>query len=300
MIHRQHPKTRSQLYVPGNQPSWLPKAIATGADALILDLEDSVPIDSKPSARTTVCDFLRSRRDEPKPLLLVRVNDAETSFFLDDVIGVTEAGVDGITLPKAYGTEDVVALDRMLGAIERRCGRELGSTLIAPILETPGAIRNAYAIGLASERIAYLGGLGVRGGDIERGVGFRWSAGGEETFTFRSQTLLDARAAGIPYPVSGLWTDVEDLDGLRAFAMQTRDLGYEGMVLIHPSHVAIANEVFGISDEELDRDKRLLEAMEQAEADGSAAVRFEGHMVDIAMVRRARVRVAQAERERAA
>jgi citrate lyase subunit beta/citryl-CoA lyase len=290
------PQTRSQLYVPANQPSWYAKAIAAGADALIIDLEDAVPIDSKLSARESLASFLREH--EPDGVqILVRVNDAETALFLDDVVAVVEAGATGIVLPKVYGASDVVAADGLIGAIERRCGRPLGDTLLLPILETPSAIRNAYEIGLASTRVTYMGGMSARGGDIERGVGFEWSSGGEETFTFRAQALLDARAAGVPHPVTGTWTDIEDLDGLRAFAVQSRGLGYEGMVLIHPSHVPIVNEVFTLSGEDLERDRRLLEAMAEAETDGSAAIRFDGHMVDIAMVTRARERLARAERE---
>jgi citrate lyase subunit beta/citryl-CoA lyase len=288
------PQTRSQLYVPGNQPTWFAKAIAAGADALILDLEDSVPIDSKAAARETVSGFLRGA-PEDRPFL-VRVNDADTNLFLDDVLAVVEAGATGIVLPKVSGPDDVVAADGLLRAVELRCARAAGSTLIVPILETPSAIRNAYGIGLASPRVAYMGGLSARGGDIERGVAFRWSAGGEETFTFRAQALLDARAAGVPHPVTGTWTDVDDLDGLRAFAVQSRNLGYEGMALIHPSHVAIANQVFSVGEDELERDRQLLDAMAQAERDGSAAIRFDGHMVDIAMVTRARERLASAQR----
>jgi citrate lyase subunit beta / citryl-CoA lyase len=289
------PQTRSQLYVPGNRPTWFAKAIAAGADALILDLEDSVPIDSKVEAREAVSEFLRGVRDAGVPFL-VRVNDADTPLFLDDVLAVVEAGATGLVLPKVSGPDDVIAADRLLLAVELRCARAPGSTLIVPILETPSAIRNAYRIGLSSRRVAYMGGMSARGGDIERGVAFRWSAGGEETFTFRAQALLDARAADVPHPVTGTWTDVDDLDGLRAFAVQSRNLGYEGMALIHPSHVAIANEVFSVDEDELERDRQLLDAMAQAERDGSAATRFDGHMVDVAMVTRARERLANAQR----
>jgi citrate lyase subunit beta / citryl-CoA lyase len=293
-VSRQTPlQTRSQLYVPANRPTWFAKAIASGADALIIDLEDSVPLDSKASSRDSVVEFLREAHDDHIPFL-VRVNDAGTPLFLDDMVSMVEAGATGVVLPKVAGARDVAAADGLLQAIELRCGRAVGSTLIVPILETAAAIRNAYEIGLSSSRVAYMGGMSARGGDIERGLRFRWSSGGEETFTFRSQALLDARAAGVAHPVTGTWTDIADLDGLRAFAVQSRDLGYEGMALIHPSHVAIANEVFSVGEDDLDRDRRLLDAMARAEREGSAAIRFDGHMVDIAMVTRARDRLASA------
>jgi citrate lyase subunit beta/citryl-CoA lyase len=277
----------------------VPKAVATGADGLILDLEDSVPLAEKAEGRAAVVGYLAESRGTERPVILVRVNDAETGDYLDDLIAVTEAGADAIVLPKGGGPADIAALDHLLAAIERRCGRTVGETLISPILETPSAIREAYAIGKASARTAYMGGMSTLGGDIERGVGFRWSAGGEETVGFRAQALLDARAAAVPNPISGTWSDVEDLDGFRRFAIQSRDLGYEGMAVIHPSHVAIANEVFSPAPEDLQRDRELIAAMDQAEAEGSAAVRFEGHMVDIAMVRRARVRLQRAASDQA-
>jgi citrate lyase subunit beta/citryl-CoA lyase len=285
--------TRSQLYVPGHRQAWFAKALRSGADALILDLEDAVPADSKVQARRTSAEFVAARRGEPGPVLLVRVNAATTAEHLDDVLAMVEAGADGIVLPKVCGPDDIVANDRLLGLAERRDGRPVGGTLIVPVLETAAGIRAAHAIGLASPRIAYLGGLTARGGDIEGAVGFRWSPGGDETLTLRAQVLLDARAAGVPHPVTGMWTDVEDVDGLAAFARQSRDLGYAGMTVIHPSHVPVVNAAFDPSPEELDRDRRLLEAMRRAEEDGTAAVRFEGHMVDIAMVRTAQERLAR-------
>jgi citrate lyase subunit beta/citryl-CoA lyase len=112
----------------------------------------------------------------------------------------------------------------------------------------------------------------------------------------RAQVLLDARAAGVPNPVTGLWTDIHDHDGLRAFATQGRDLGYEGMVVIHPDHVPVVNEIFGTSAAELERYERLSAAMEEATTKGSAAIMFEGHMVDIAMVKTARERLERGAR----
>lgn len=295
MPARSAPATRSQLYVPGNRGDWFEKAVATGADGLILDLEDSVPPEEKAEARELVATFIGERGPGSRPITLVRVNAADSPDHLDDVLAVVAAGVDSVVLPKAESAADVIALDGLITAAELRCERERGSTLITPILETAAAIRGAYELALASPRVAYMGGMSSRGGDIERGVGFRWSPGGAETVGFRARTLLDARAAGVPNPVTGTWTELEDLAAFEAFAEEGRDLGYEGMALIHPSHVAVANRVFSPAPEELDRDRRLIEAMEAAEAAGSAAVRFEGGMVDIAMVTLARRRLARAE-----
>ena len=296
MLRPLAPPTRSQLFVPADRPDRYSKAVATGADALILDLEDAVPLRSKALAREAMVEFLRGRASDAEPAVLVRVNAADTDLFLDDVLAATEAGATGIALPKVCGPDDVIGLDRLLEAIERRQGGGVGSTLIWPLLETAAAIRDAYRIGLASARVAYMGGLTVRGGDIERGIGFRWSAAGAETAAFRASVLLDARAAAVPSPLTGVWTDIADLDGLRSFALQGRAFGYEGMAVIHPSHVAVVNEVFEPSEEELDKDRRLIEALADADADGSASIRFEGEMVDLAMARSARARLERAGR----
>jgi citrate lyase subunit beta/citryl-CoA lyase len=285
--------TRSQLYVPADRPDRFAKGEASGVDALILDLEDAVDPEQKAAARDAVVAYLAQRDDSELglPTVLTRVNALGGPFFLDDLIAVTGAGVAGILVPKISTPTEVAAVDLVLKSIEAKLGMPVGGTLICPLLETPSGIRDARRIGEASGRVAYMGGISARGGDIEGSVGFRWSSGGRETAHFRAGVLLDARAAGVVNPVTGVWTDIEDLDGLHAFALENRNLGYEGMAVIHPRHVAVVNDVFTPSAEELDRDLRVLEAMEQAAREGVASIRFEGEMVDIAMAKRARARL---------
>ncbi|MFJ7998328.1 CoA transferase [Streptomyces sp. NPDC096310] len=127
----------------------------------------------------------------------------------------------------------------------------------------------------------------------ERALGYRWSAEGTETVVLRSRVLLDARAAGVPHPVSGVWTRITDLSGLRAFAGQNRSLGYEGMLASHTSHVPVINEVFSPGFAELARCARLIEAVEAAQRNGTGAVTFEGEMVDEAMAASARLALAR-------
>jgi citrate lyase subunit beta/citryl-CoA lyase len=274
-----------------------PTALKSEADALILDLEDSVPPDAKASARESVVHFLRKNRGGvDRPSLLVRVNAIDEPNFFDDVVAVVAAGAAGIVVPKVETVDDIVATDRLLGWLETQAGRPVGGTLICPILETARAIWSAYELGRASRRIAYMGGWTARGADVERAIGYRTSRGAEETVPLRAYVLMAARAAGVPNPIVGLWTDIKDLEGLRAFALQGRGLGYDGMVVIHPSHVAIANEIFGTTEAELQRYERLLEAMQEAETRGSAAVMFDGHMVDIATLETARERLGRVPR----
>ncbi|MEU5729292.1 MULTISPECIES: HpcH/HpaI aldolase/citrate lyase family protein [Streptomyces] len=286
---------RSLLFVPGSRTDWLPKAESAGADAAILDLEDAVPEDGKAAAREAVAQAVTADQmtdGTPGPMrLLVRINalDGATGWQgADDLRAVARPGLYGIVLPKVSGPEDVTTADRLLAWCEREHGLPEGHFALLPLLETARGLREAYAIGRAAARIAHLGAVTAPGGDVERAIGYRWSPEGEETRELRARALLDARAADRPHPVAGLWADVADLAGLRRFAEQNRALGYEGMAVIHPSHVPVVNEVFAPDAEELARCGRLIATVERAQAEGAGAVLFEGRMVDEAMAATAR------------
>ncbi|MFG2133113.1 HpcH/HpaI aldolase/citrate lyase family protein [Streptomyces sp. NPDC048751] len=288
------PPLRSLLFVPGTRTGWLPKARAAGADAAILDLEDAVPAADKLAARAQVADAIARTVTEPadqtgRMALFVRVNPLDGWAGAEELRAVVRPGLAGIVLPKVRSAQDVKLVDRLLGWCEREQGLSPGRVALVPLLETARGLREAYGIAQAASRIAYLGALTAPGGDVERAVGYRWSAEGTETVALRSRVLLDARAAGVPCPVSGLWTRVSDLPGLRAFAEQNRSLGYEGMMAIHPSHVPLINEVFSPGPDELARSARLIAAVEAAQGEGTGAVAFEGDMVDEAMARTARL-----------
>ncbi len=294
-VRTQRVPLRSLLFVPGSRTDWLPKAESAGADAAILDLEDAVPEDGKAAAREAVAQAVTADQmtdGTPGPMrLLVRINalDGATGWQgADDLRAVARPGLYGIVLPKVSGPEDVTTADRLLAWCEREHGLPEGHFALLPLLETARGLREAYAIGRAAARIAHLGAVTAPGGDVERAIGYRWSPEGEETRELRARALLDARAADRPHPVAGLWADVADLAGLRRFAEQNRALGYEGMAVIHPSHVPVVNEVFAPDAEELARCGRLIAAVERAQAEGAGAVLFEGRMVDEAMAATAR------------
>jgi citrate lyase subunit beta/citryl-CoA lyase len=277
---------RTMLFVPGNRTQWLAKAEAAGADAAILDLEDAVPARDKPAARAQVGEAVAQRAGRPHEAgmaLFVRVNPLEGWTAAEELRTVVQPGLAGVVLPKVQCEQDVHFADRLLSWCEDEQGLPVGGIALVPLLETALALRSAYEIGSAAPRVAHLGALTGAGGDVERAVGYRWSAEGAETLALRSRVLLDARASGAPHPVAGLWTDLHDLDGLRRFAEQNRSLGYSGMMAIHPSHVPVINEVFSPGQAELDRCARLVAAVREAQAEGRGTLRFEGRMVDEAM-----------------
>ncbi len=284
---------RTELFVPGNNEDWMRKAPKYGADALILDLEDSVPPENKPEARTLVRKMVKEL-GEAGQTLVVRVNRLETGLTGEDLEAVAGPHLYCVMLPKVQGAADVVEVDNLLKHFERRQGMEIGQILIDPALETAQGIRQAYEIATASPRVAHMGASGGKGGDTARSIGFQWTPEGLETLFLLSKVLVDVRAAGIPYPMTGGWMGIHDLDGLRASAQQARRLGYTGMHLIHPTHVPVVNEVFTPTAEEVKQWQGLIEAMEERRTQGGAAVTYDGDMVDIAHEETARTMLALA------
>ena len=272
---------RTVMYVPANKEDWIRKAPKYGSDALILDIEDSVPLDEKSKARKIASNLIEEI-SLTGVSVFVRVNEIGSGFTQDDVSHVVQKGLYGITLPMVKSLDDVKQLDEMLSLEEEKKGLPQGSIFIDPILETAFALRFAYEIAVSSKRIAHMGAAGGRGGDIARAVGYRWTPDGQETLYLRSKVLLDSKAAGIQYPVTGLWQDINDHDGLRNFAIQSRNIGYTGMTVIHPSHVPIVNDVFTPSRQEIEEWQYLVSAMDKVRSEGGAAVNFQGGMVDIA------------------
>ena len=285
---------RTSMYVPGNKEDWMRKAPKYGSDALILDLEDSVPVPNKAEARGLVRKMLEELGGE-KPTLTVRVNRLETGLTSGDLEAVTCPQLYCVLLPKVESPADVVEVDNLLSHFERKVGMEVGSIYIDPGMETATSIRLSFEIASASPRVAHMGGSGGKGGDTARSIGFEWTPEGLETLYLKSKVLIDVRSAGVPYPMSGGWMDIHNLDGLRNLAIQLKQLGYTGMHLIHPSHVPVVNEVFSPSPEDVKHYKGLIAAMEDMRATGAAAVTYDGDMVDIAHEETARKMLAIAK-----
>lgn len=274
---------RSSLFVPGHKPDWVAKAQAAGADELILDLEDAVPDDQKTAARAMVRASVQALFEQGQ-YCSVRINGFATGRALDDLESIVCAELRAVMLPKVETVEDILSLDTLLSHLERRVGLPDGLIATTLVLETAGAMRDACDIARAGRRVHQIMLACGPGGDAARAVGYQWTKHGEETVYLRSKAVLDARAAGIPYPMTSSWWDIRDLDGLRQDAERNRRLGMRGMCLMHPSHVPIVNEIFSPQADEIEHARGLLAAMEAAQAEGSAAVIYDGDMVDYAMV----------------
>ena len=296
---------RTLLFVPGSDDQRLARSAGHGADAVLIDLEEPrtpFPEEERVRARVAVRAFLDGPAASPgAPRWFARVQPPATGQTLKDLRAVMGPTLSGVLLPKVQGPEDVYRAESLLTCIEADLSLDLGSTVIYPILETAQSLRLAYEIAMASPRVHYMGGAVSRFGDIHQALGYRWTPEGRETLFLRSKVLVDARAAGIPYPISGMWGGAtDDIDGLRRWAGELRDLGYFGMMLGEPAHVPLVNEIFSPTKEEIAYWQDLDRLAEEAERRGSGPIVYgdpnqgEGHVVHIAHVGSARRNLAWA------
>ncbi len=279
--------SRSALFVPGHRAPWIEKAAGYGADTLILDLEDSVPDQEKAAARPIVRAGLKALAAKGQGAS-VRVNGFATGLTLDDLEGILCPELTSVLLPKVETPADMHELDALLTHLERRMGIPVGQVETPLGCETSKAMRNVYEIATSCRRVKRVSLAAGPGGDAARAIGYQWSKEGTETLFLRSKVVLDARAAGVQYPTISSWWNIKDLEGLEKDARWNRQLGYRGQTVMHPSHVPIVNKVFTPTEDEIAFYKGLIEAMQDAEKKGIAAVTYKGDMVDEAMVKTAR------------
>ena len=278
---------RSILFVPGNRPEWIQKAPRFGPDALIIDLEDAVPIAEKQATRGIVREGIERSHERGMPIV-VRVNGLATGLTSADVEAVVSRGVVAIAVPKLEYPEELLKVDAWIELCERKAGLPVGGIEIMALPETARGILKAYELATACERVgSVIGGLGSRSGDVAQAVGYKWTRPGLETLYMASHVLMANRAAGFPYPIATGSLEVGDLELVRSQLERTREIGYRGALLIHPSAVPIANEIFAPTREEIDWNKGVLRAMADAEREGRAATTYDGMMIDYAHVRNA-------------
>jgi citrate lyase subunit beta/citryl-CoA lyase len=283
------------IFTPGHRREMIEKAIRSGADAVIVDLEDAVTIEAKPAARALLGDL------PPSPVpLYVRVNGPSTPFFWEDVVAAGRAGVAGLVIPKAEDPGLLTRLDGALTALEVDSPEEPGSIEVVPLIESALGVRLTYEMLTASDRIGAVLFGGGEQGDLVADLGAEWTPEGTGLMQARAAVLLAARAAGISQPMEAVFMDFRNLEALRTECELARRLGYVGKVAIHPAQVAVINQVFTPSPEVVEHQRKVLAAFEQAETEGSASIAVDGRMVDYAVARVARTIIARAEAAEAA
>lgn len=280
---------RSVMFVPGHKEGWPAKAVAAGVDGVILDLEDAVPLDLKAQAREIVAESIRKlAASNPEVGVYVRLNALETGMTGDDLEKIAIPGLDGVLLPKNYGPRDFISCEALISHFERRNGVTPGKIEMVASLETAQAYASCEEILAASPRVATLFAGTAKDADVSRSIGFQFTPSGTETLYLRSRAQLANRAAGRQFSWVGLWQDLKDPEGARQFALRNREIGFTTLVMIHPSHIAIANEVFAPTEQEVIFYKGMIDAFEQAVAVGNAAVLYEGQHIDYAHVKTAK------------
>ena len=321
VVEQAYPRVnRSELAVPGSSPQLFEKAAASGVDVVFLDLEDAVAPDQKEAARRNIIQAI-NEIDWGAKTLSVRINGLDTQYMYRDVVEVLEqAGdrLDLIMIPKVGTAADVYAVDMLVTQVEAAKGRQkrLGFELI---IETALGMANIHEIAKASRRNESLHfgvadyaastrarTTGIGGVNPDYAVltdkaedGTRDVHWGDMWHYAIARMVVAARANGLR-PIDGPFGDFADPDGFRAQARRAAVLGCEGKWAIHPSQVALANEVFTPPAKEVERARRILVAMEQATKEGKGAVSLDGRLIDIASIRQAEALVATADRIAAA
>lgn len=286
------PLPRSFLFVPANRDKFLEKSLGLPADALLFDLEDSVPAAEKENARAGVKSYAPKASG---PEVWVRINGLDTGFAeadLEAVVGLEN--LSGVFLPKAETRDEAIKLDGMIARLEAGRGLANGTTRVILSIESALGALNAYDMTRGASRVVSNVFGGAQDGDLNTDLGCTWSIDGPEMLHARCHTLMCARAAKFESPLDGVFTNVRDPEGFEKDTALSRRLGFRGRQVIHPSQIEPCNRLYAPSQKELDYYSRVLEAFEAAVAQGRASTTVDGRMIDEAMAKAARRTLDQA------
>jgi citrate lyase subunit beta/citryl-CoA lyase len=272
---------RSLLFVPANQPRRFAKADGSGADIVILDLEDTVPVKEKPAARQAVQEALAARHRTP---IYVRVNPLESEHCYADMMAVMRPGLDGIVLPKVGSAGEVQTIDWLIRQLEADRELEGGHVDLLPIVETAQAVSNLDAIAGASSRVRRLT---FGAGDLTRELGMQLTPDEIAIADVRARLVLASGLAQLEPPIDTVYIAVRDIEGAGVAARRARVFGCHGKLCIHPDQVPVVNQVFTPSAEEIAHAERVAEAFKKAEDAGIASIEVDGGFVDYPIVQQA-------------
>ena len=274
------------LFVPGNSQRMMDKIPSLAPGSFILDLEDSVPPKEKERARQLVGDLIRSAGSDYE--LHVRINDVSSPYAVDDLTAVIDENLSGIVVPKVEHPDDLRRVNAMIDEFAQQDGRNGRHMGITATIETAAGLHRVHEIACVG---GHLLRLGFGGGDFALDLGLDWpdEEGTPEIMLWaKSQLVFASRIAGLERPHDGSYTNYRDFEGLAREARQSRRLGFGGKHVIHPSQIAVVDEIFRPSQREIERATHWIEAFEEAERSGSGAIGVDGELIDYAIVNRAR------------
>ncbi|EHK90318.1 citrate (pro-3S)-lyase subunit beta [Aggregatibacter actinomycetemcomitans] len=275
---------RSMLFVPGSNAAMLSNSFIYKPDSIMFDLEDAVALKEKDTARLLVAHALQH------PLYkdietVVRVNPLDSEFGVADLNAVVRAGVDVVRMPKTETAQDVIDMDREITEIEKACGREVGSTKMLAAIESPLGITQANQIATASKRLI---GIALGAEDYVRNLKTERSPEGIELLFARCSILQAARAAGIQ-AFDTVYSNANNEEGFLKEAALIKQLGFDGKSLINPRQIELLHNLFAPTQKDVDQAKRIIEAAEEAERQGSGVVSLNGKMIDAPIIDRAKL-----------
>ena len=277
---------RSALFVPGNRPDRVDKAVATAADRVIIDLEDAVAVSQKVETRALVRDKIIDHEDRR---VLVRVNGLETDFIIGDLAAIVVNELGGLVLPKTENSHQIGEIHRLLVDLENKQGLAAGNTAVILLVESALGVQNIFQISSATVKLnrEFLIALGAA--DYALDMGIEITKDGGELVYPRSRIAVACRAAGIEPPLdTPFMIDLKDIEALKVDAARAKQLGFQGKLCIHPNQIEPVHGIFTPTAEEISFARRVVEAFEAEEAGGSAAILVDGKFVDYPVVERAR------------
>lgn len=285
------PLWRSLLYVPVTNERFVEKAAARGADAIKLDLEDSIPPAEKPAARKALREAAQVISNAGTEVL-VRIN-RPWRLAVADLEAAVWPEVSGLCLPKLESADHLSFLDETVEELERERGMEAGSICFMGLIETPRGLNNVREIAKASPR---LKGLSLGQEDYSAALGMPSLGPGDLVEDMRLVQRAAREAGILPLGFAGSIAEITDMDAFRASAERARALGMEGASCVHPAQVPILNAVFSPTEAEVETAEAMVAAYDAAMAEGLGAVSFRGKMIDVPVVDRARRVLAQRAR----
>jgi len=276
---------RSRIYLPGNRPRMIQKGPGLGADAVILDLEDSVSPEQKDAAR-----FLVTRAIETvnfgQSEVMVRINPISNGGLVDLSV-VLEAGPDSVVVPKCESKEDVLVVEDAINKVNPK-----KPVAILPMIETARGILSAFEIASASSMIDAIT---FGGEDFTQDIGATRTKAGKEIFWGRSLVVIAAKAAGVQ-ALDTVFSDTKDEEGLRRDTIEIKEMGFDGRAAIHPAQIEVIHECFTPTEQEMQHAANVLFAAELARHEGSGVAVVRGKMVDKPIIERAEKMIRFAER----
>lgn len=265
---------KSYLFVPGNRLDRIKKALASSADAVIIDFEDAVPEQEKNHVRDEIEHFLSGQDFSKTTQICIRINDATTPYFENDVQMVAKFPSTIIMLPKTESLKDVQVLVEKLSS---------GQSVI-PLIESAKGIINAYSIASSSQQIHRLAFGAV---DYCYELDISISSHGHELIYPRSALVVASQAAGLEAPIDTVYTHISDSDGLIAEIHRAKNLGLSAKLCIHPVQLVHVNSLFGPSESEIAWARKVIQSFEQALEEGLSAIRVENEMIDLPVYKKA-------------